>query len=146
MNKLFEWVDGPLVTAMRNGDVFLADEISLADDSVLERLNSLLEPERTLLIAEKGVDLNDANNSETIVANEKFVFISTMNPSGDFGKKELSPALRNRFTEIWCEACTDREDIMAIIERNAEVNDAAFVARAIVDFIQWFQASAIGKK
>lgn len=42
MNKLFEWVDGPLINAMRNGNVFLADEISLADDSVLERLNSLL--------------------------------------------------------------------------------------------------------
>lgn len=40
--KLFEWVDGPLINAMRNGDLFLADEISLADDSVLERLNSLL--------------------------------------------------------------------------------------------------------
>lgn len=40
--KLFEWVDGPLINAMRSGDLFLADEISLADDSVLERLNSLL--------------------------------------------------------------------------------------------------------
>lgn len=35
-------MDGPLIKAMVNGDVFLADEISLADDSVLERLNSLL--------------------------------------------------------------------------------------------------------
>lgn len=41
-NKLFEWVDGPLIEAMASGGVFLADEISLADDSVLERLNSLL--------------------------------------------------------------------------------------------------------
>lgn len=40
--RLFEWMDGPLINAMRNGDLFLADEISLADDSVLERLNSLL--------------------------------------------------------------------------------------------------------
>lgn len=40
--RLFEWVNGPLINAMRNGDLFLADEISLADDSVLERLNSLL--------------------------------------------------------------------------------------------------------
>lgn len=40
--RLFEWVDGPLINAMRNGELFLADEISLADDSVLERLNSLL--------------------------------------------------------------------------------------------------------
>lgn len=41
-SKLFEWVDGPLIVAMQKGDLFLADEISLADDSVLERLNSLL--------------------------------------------------------------------------------------------------------
>lgn len=37
--RLFEWHDGPLVRAMREEGVFLMDEISLADDSVLERLN-----------------------------------------------------------------------------------------------------------
>lgn len=47
---IFTWQDGPLVQAMRDGDMFLIDEISLADDSVLERLNSVLEPERTLVI------------------------------------------------------------------------------------------------
>lgn len=41
-SRLFEWIDGPLVEAMRTGQMFLADEISLGDDSVLERLNSLL--------------------------------------------------------------------------------------------------------
>lgn len=46
---IFMWQDGPLVEAMKNGDLFLADEISLADDSVLERLNSVLEPERKLV-------------------------------------------------------------------------------------------------
>lgn len=34
-----------------------------------------------------------------------------MNPSGDFGKRELSPALRNRFTEIWCTSITSSESI-----------------------------------
>ena len=43
---LFEWVDGSLVGAMRSGAVLLVDEISLADDSVLERMNSVLEPSR----------------------------------------------------------------------------------------------------
>jgi midasin len=38
-----------------------------------------------------------------------------MNPSGDYGKKELSPALRNRFTEIWVEPITHPEYI-----KNAE--------------------------
>lgn len=37
--RLFEWHDGPLVLAMKQNGVFLMDEISLADDSVLERLN-----------------------------------------------------------------------------------------------------------
>ena len=47
--SIFVWQDGPLVKAMRDGDLFLVDEISLADDSVLERLNSVLEPERMLV-------------------------------------------------------------------------------------------------
>lgn len=46
---IFIWQDGPLVEAMKKGDLFLVDEISLADDSVLERLNSVLEPERKLV-------------------------------------------------------------------------------------------------
>lgn len=48
--SLFVWHDGPLVQAMRSGDMFLVDEISLAEDSVLERLNSVLEPKRLLVI------------------------------------------------------------------------------------------------
>jgi len=104
---LFTWYDGPLVTAMRDGDLLLIDEISLADDSVLERLNSVLEPSRTLTIAEKG--------GEVIVAHPEFRVLATMNPGGDFGKKELSPALRNRFTEIWIDAISDMDDLRSIL-------------------------------
>ena len=46
---IFMWHDGPLVQGMKDGSLFLVDEISLADDSVLERLNSVLEPERKLV-------------------------------------------------------------------------------------------------
>ena len=35
----FAWEDGPLVTAMRRGDMILIDELNLADDAVVERLN-----------------------------------------------------------------------------------------------------------
>ena len=34
---LFEWQDGPLVDCLKTGEVILVDEISLADDAVLER-------------------------------------------------------------------------------------------------------------
>lgn len=35
----FEWADGPLVQAMKCGDMILVDELNLAEDAVLERLN-----------------------------------------------------------------------------------------------------------
>lgn len=68
--------------------MFLIDEISLADDSVLERLNSVLEPERTLLLAEKGGD--GGREVEAVVGKDGFQVFSTMNPGGDFGKKEVT--------------------------------------------------------
>lgn len=51
---------------------------------------------------------------EEVVAHEDFFVIATMNPGGDFGKKELSPALRNRFTEIWVPPITDTEELKSI--------------------------------
>ena len=89
--RLFEWCDGSLVMAMKEGSMFLADEISLADDSVLERLNSVLEPERTLILAEKGSssDSTFQQDLDLIVAREGFQLLATMNPGGDYGKKEV---------------------------------------------------------
>lgn len=87
--KLFEWVDGPLVTAMKEGSMFLIDEISLADDSVLERLNSVLEPERSILLAEKGGGDGADDEVEVVKAADGFQVFATMNPGGDFGKKEV---------------------------------------------------------
>ncbi|KDR17835.1 Midasin, partial [Zootermopsis nevadensis] len=150
--KLFEWIDGPLIEAMQKGDLFLADEISLADDSVLERLNSLLEPERKLLLAEKGSGGTD--QSFIVTANPNFHFIGTMNPGGDYGKKELSPALRNRFTEIWCESCTDRNDLLAVVEHNLspglllgnQEDGSSGVGSCLLDFIEWFTSTDIGKR
>ena len=67
---LFEWVDGPLVTAMRNGEMILLDELSLAEDAVLERLNSVLEPGRSITLAEKGGEgaVGGQGAAETVVA------------------------------------------------------------------------------
>ena len=73
---------------MQEGGCLLIDEISLADDAVLERLNSVLEPERTLLVAEKGC--STSNQPYMITAHEGFVLMATMNPGGDYGKKEVN--------------------------------------------------------
>eukprot|EP00762_Andalucia_godoyi_P001029 ANDGO_02023.mRNA.1 Midasin len=93
-DSLFSWVDGPLVRAFTEGKLFLADEISLADDAVLERLNSVLE-------GASIISVPDRSCGTEISCHPSFFFVSTMNPGGDFGKRELSPALRSRLTEIW---------------------------------------------
>ena len=65
------------------------DEISLADDSVLERLNSVLETERTLVLAEKAGGDGPDGQVDQITAKKEFRIVATMNPGGDYGKKEV---------------------------------------------------------
>ncbi|KAK5359025.1 AAA ATPase midasin [Exophiala xenobiotica] len=129
---LFAWGDGSLVRAMKTGNHFLLDEISLADDSVLERLNSVLEPSRTILLAEKG------SMDNLVVAHPGFQFLATMNPGGDYGKRELSAALRNRLTEIWVPPLSQEADILPIVQ-NKLASTEEQVARGMLRFATWFR-------
>ena len=137
--SIFEWQDGPLVQAMRNGDFILLDEISLAEDAVLERLNSVLEPSRTITLAEKGGD-----DADTVTAVDNFGVFATMNPGGDFGKKELSPALRNRFTEIWVPDISDEKELLTIIRTRLKPNASTSIKfdEIILKFVKWFNSGA----
>ena len=159
---LFEWADGPLVCSMKDGSLLLLDEMSLAEDAVLERLNSVLEPSRTLTLAEKGgegptcVHESDNNTellfSSEVRAHEDFRIFATMNPGGDFGKRELSPALRSRFTEIWVPPIKRRDDIDLVLERSfssaiehdimSDIDSTLAgipdIRRMMLDYFQWF--------
>lgn len=65
-------------------------------------------------LAEKG-----GSDLQKITAHPDFFLLATMNPGGDFGKKELSPALRNRFTEIWVPPITELDELKSIaLERS----------------------------
>ena len=70
----------------------------------------MLEPGRTLTLAEKG-----GAGAEEITAAPGFRLVATMNPGGDFGKRELSPALANRFTVIWVPPIEDGDELAAIL-------------------------------
>ena len=97
----------------------MIDEISLANDSVLERLNSVFEAGRTLVLSEKS-----SSEALHIKAAPAFNMVATMNPSGDFGKKELSPALRNRMTEIWVESYFHQTELLALYPILQESNQS----------------------
>ncbi|KAJ8270795.1 hypothetical protein GJAV_G00119370 [Gymnothorax javanicus] len=150
--RLFEWHDGPLVLAMKEEGIFLMDEISLADDSVLERLNSVLETEKSLVLAEKGS--GEDHDVELITAGPRFRLLATMNPGGDFGKKELSPALRNRFTEIWCPQSNSCNDLLQIIQHNLrpglsldhQDHQGRDIGELMLDFIDWLTNEDFGHR
>jgi len=133
----FAWEDGPLVRAMRDGDILLVDELSLAEDSVLERLNSVLESGRALTLPEKG-----GSEVEELVAHPDFRILATMNPGGDFGKKELSPALRNRFCEIWIGASASEAEMAQICARRVPEGPLQAYAKKLAEFWSFYRAAA----
>jgi midasin (ATPase involved in ribosome maturation) len=141
---LFEWQDGPLVVAMKEGDIFVLDEINLAEDAVIERLNSVLESGREITLAEKG---GLTGTSEKIVAHPQFKFLATMNPGGDFGKRELSPALRSRFTEIWIPSANSATDIALIVAEILQLDESCGTSSTelsgvIVRFMGWLNTQS----
>ena len=84
----FQFVEGQLVRALREGLWILLDEINLAPTDTLQRLTSVLEGGKLTLV-EKG-DLSG------ITPHSSFRIIAAMNPPTDVGKKNLPPALRAR--------------------------------------------------
>lgn len=87
-----------MVVAMKEGGCLLVDEISLADDAVLERLNSILEPERKLVISERS--RCQSGEVFQISASQGFQVLATMNPGGDYGKKEVRLAKKAFVSQI----------------------------------------------
>ncbi len=77
-------------------------------------------------------------NNGAVCFSHRFQLVATMNPSGDYGKKELSPALRNRFLEVWCPSDNSRDDLRAIVVRKMPADCPDSVVDVLVDFCLWF--------
>ena len=89
----FEWIDGPLVRAMKNGDWLLIEDANTCSPSVLDRLNSLFETGGRLQLAERGPVNGEI---QIIKPHPDFRLVMTLDPRNG----ELSRAMRNRGIEI----------------------------------------------
>ncbi|XBW36301.1 hypothetical protein QEN19_001887 [Hanseniaspora menglaensis] len=111
---VFDFVEGSLVKAIKNGEWLLLDELNLATADTLENIADLLndDPEnRSILLSEKG-------EAEAIRAHPDFRLFGCMNPATDVGKRDLPTSIRSRFTEIYVESPdSNLEDLLAIIDR-----------------------------
>ncbi|CAF4694006.1 unnamed protein product, partial [Rotaria sp. Silwood1] len=98
-DKKLIWQNGSVTTAYTTGQWVLLDNLSVAESSVLERLNPVLEQNPMLCLTEKGETNKQKMHSD-------YQMVATMTPpdgrqqshgnvSG--ASSELSPALYNRF-------------------------------------------------
>jgi midasin len=100
----FEWVDGPLVQAMKLGHWLLLDGANLCNPSVLDRLNPLCEPDGFLTLSERGYD---NGKLQVLKPHPNFRLFMTVDPQ--YG--ELSRAMRNRGIEIAFAAKPHADDL-----------------------------------
>lgn len=84
---VIDFVPGPVIRAMREGQLLYVDEINMAKAETLPILNSVLDYRR---------QLTNPFTGETIYASEGFGVIAAMN-EGYIGTLPLNEALKNRF-------------------------------------------------
>jgi len=93
----FEWIDGDLIKAMENGEVYFVDEIGLIDPKVLSILYGAMDGRREVNVTanpERGV----------VKAHPDFFVVAATNPNAPGVR--LSEALLSRFT-VQAEMTTD---------------------------------------
>ena len=104
----FSFVEGSLVRALREGHWLLLDEMNLASAETLERVAAVLEDGGSVALTERG-------EADAVVRHPDFRVFGAMNPPTDFGKKELPPGIRARFTELYVPPLLADEDLQLVV-------------------------------
>lgn len=107
-NICFAFITGSLVNCIKNGNWILLDEINLASTETLECLSTILEPNGSVVLLEKG-------DFKPVTRSSHFRIFACMNPSTDVGKKDLPQGIRNRFTEFYVDELTSEADLLTLV-------------------------------
>jgi midasin len=105
----FSFVEGLFISALRNGDWVLLDEINLAPSETLERIASILDSE------ESSVTLTERGDVENIPRHSNFRLFACMNPPTDVGKRDLPPILKARFSEIYVDELDSIDELSQLV-------------------------------
>ena len=106
---IFLFKEGPVLEAVKLGKMVLLEDFDLPSQAVTERLNSLLELERSFNAVE---DITSENAEINISL--KFQLFANVHQDKENSLLNLSPAIRSRFTEIRVERYSnnDLDDII----------------------------------
>lgn len=110
-NQTLGWEDGLLTMAMRNGWIFIADEMNAAPPEVMMPLHSVTEENPELTLKKKG---------EVVRPHPSFRFVATMNPpeAGKYGgTNRLNEAFKTRFYTIDIDYLPEDEETALVDEK-----------------------------
>ena len=93
--RTWRWQDGAIIKALQRGWWVILDELNLAEPQILERLNSLLELNPSLVLSEYDGRIYGTKGHPI---HPQFRIFGTMNPAEYDGRMTLSPAYRDRWT------------------------------------------------
>ena len=82
--------DGPIVRAMENGQVFIADELNLGDESILQTMSIALEP------GNEDFDYYVPDTGERKKRKNSFFFIVCQNDLSTSGRRKLPDIIQKR--------------------------------------------------
>ena len=83
-------------------------------------------PEGTLSLTEKG-------DVDVLVRHPNFRIFAAMNPATDVGKRDLTPALHHRFTEIYVDELRAESDLQLVCQKYLDGMEGVPIAK-IVEF------------
>lgn len=102
----FVWQDGIITKAVRNGYCVILEELNFARPGVLGKLNSLLDENRQV----------DLANGEIVKAHPNFRIIATCNIAYE-GTNRFNKALINRFDDVTAFTDLERSEAIQVIKQ-----------------------------
>lgn len=114
--QVIEFVPGPVVNAMVNGNLLYIDEINMAKPETLPLINGVLDYRRTI---------TNPFTNEIITAKEGFGVIAAIN-EGYIGTVPLNEALKNRFIVIEV-GYIEGQQLKQLIQSNTALKDEATI-------------------
>ena len=112
----FEFQKGQLLEALERGDWFLADELNLADTSVLSALVPVLEGRSQVIVP----------GYKTIDVHPGFRFFATQNPASFANRNKLPLSFRNHFIDVLVEDFPEKELVDILSKRRDAIANNVF--------------------
>lgn len=146
-DPLFVFREGPLTKAVVASKVLFLEDFNLPNQAVTERLNSLLEPDRSFTLTE---DISRPEDGKGGVGGQDtpvppgFQVFAIVHRSHASSRLNISPATRSRFTEIAVQAYSKVEVqsiLRSVVEKRLRLAPDSPESQEIVGDLIWLMQS-----